>query len=757
MVRFVSPVLMRTGTRPLWALLLLVLIGVATHSATAQETFAPPTATERLRAVARKTTAPPRIDGRLDDAEWAQAPRLGDFRQIEPDQRAPATLPTHVRVLFDDEMLYIGADLRDSAGADGVRVQDMRRDFDYAENDLFGVTIDPFGDGRVAIAFQVNPSGALRDLLVFDNLRYDRDWDAVWRARTMVSDSGWTVELAIPWTSLRYGSGPATSWGFNVYRRARRINELSAWSPWPRAFQPYYMIYAGALDSLTPPPPTTNLRVNPYLVAASSREERAVSSSTAPSTTQSAKVGGDLKWAVNANTVLDATVNTDFAQADVDRQVVNLTRFSVFFPERRQFFLENAALFRPGRLEEIEPFFSRAIGIDADGLPIPINAGARLVQRSARYSSGALLMHQGGRDDAPGSAFGVGRLIRNIGTQHYVGGMLVHRADAASGGNAAQQNTVGSLDGSYYFTPETYIRSMVAGSTTSGGSGTSSQQGLASYFDLSREANWGYVYWVQQYVGSDFRADAGFVNRPDMISANPGFRRDWRPRWRPAPIRRFLLDGATTVLHTASSRTFQEANTWFAATGEWNSAATLAVRVEQQQQRLFAPFTPLRGIAFDEGFHRFLRVRAAVASDQSRRVSGTAAYEQGAFYAGRLSTISGKVRVAPSSRLAWAMTAEHNRASSLPALSGERTVVLVGSELRLAATPRLQLSGFGQYNTNSQRVVGNARLSWEVQPLSFLYLVFNTRGGIDPNTGRPLLSERGGRELLLKWSWLGQL
>jgi hypothetical protein len=355
-----------------------------------QTVFAPPA--EPLRLAASHTFAPLRVDGVLDEPEWAEAAVARDFTQAEPTQGNPATEPTEVRVLFDGRFLYFGVTCVDSHGEQDLRVRDLRRDFDEATDDYFGVAIDGVRDGRSALVFRVNPLGALRDQQTVDGGLIDLDFDAVWTARTTRSDGGWTVEIAIPWDTLRYREG-VTTWGINFQRMTRRINENSGWSPWPRVVTPYRMDYAGLLTGVEPPPPSRNLRFLPYVIG----ERRDANGRSGFST---GDVGADVKWAVTPSAVLDVTVNPDFGQTDVDRQVVNLTRFSVFFPERRQFFLENRALFFSGNGQRFEPFFSRRIGLDVNGNPIPITAGARFSVRHRAGAFGALAVSQRGTTDA---------------------------------------------------------------------------------------------------------------------------------------------------------------------------------------------------------------------------------------------------------------------------------------------------------------------------------------------------------------------
>ncbi|MEM1042207.1 MAG: DUF5916 domain-containing protein [Bacteroidota bacterium] len=368
-----------------------------------------------------------RLDGRLDEPAWASVPVAGRFRQVEPDAGAAAGLATEVRVAFDGRALYLGAVLRDTVGTRDLRVRDLRRDFDYFDNDHFSVVLDPFGDRRNAVVFEVSPYGALRDLQARDGVDQNLDWDGVWNARTTRTGAGWVAEIEIPWATLRYpGAAGAQAWGLQLSRNLRRSRELHAWSPWPRQFTPYHLAYAGTLTGVEPPPPGRNLRVQPYVLGETDRAGDDPLLDDA-----GAQLGGDLKWAVTPQTVLDLTVNTDFAQADADQQVVNLSRFSVFFPERRAFFLESADVFDVG-YSLFTPFYSRRIGLDA-GRPVGIDGGARLVSSGSWGQAGALGVRQRSAEGIPAAWFGVGRASLNVGAENRVGGMLVTRHDEALG------------------------------------------------------------------------------------------------------------------------------------------------------------------------------------------------------------------------------------------------------------------------------------------------------------------------------------
>ena len=676
---------------------------------------------------AMRVPGAPLIDGRLAEPDWARAPAARGFRQIDPRQGEPASFDTEVRVLYDGVGLYVGAFCRDGQGASAVRVRNLRKDFDSSTDDLFGVAFDTFRDGQNALVFQVNPFGARRDVQVRDGSEEDIDWDAAWQAKTERTPEGWSVEIAIPWTTLRY---PPFSgdWSVNFLRTLRRFNETTGWSPWPRAYPPYRMAYAGLLSGLQPPPPSRNLSLQPYAAARGTR--------AAGGTDTDADVGGDVKWAVTSNTVVDATINTDFAEADVDRQVINLTRFSVFFPEQRPFFLENASLFQAGLEREVRPFFSRRIGLSEDGTPIPIEAGVRLTHRTSRRSAGALVVRQdGGQGPLPSTLFAVGRYIQNVGNESRVGVHAVTRLDDFPA-DASAHNTVGTVDSFLRLGPTVYLRGMVSGSHTSGDKG----EGLAASLDVAKEGNWGKLWLTEEYIGPRYEAGTGFVSRPDLVRTSPGLNLDARPSWKPGFVRRFVWSTFANVYHRASDGRFQEARWYVPLLGVWfDRGGWLLTHLVPNWQELETPFSPLPGLRIEPGRYRFNRLLVSTATTPSRPIGLRVDGELGPFYDGRSQSITTFLHASPTPRVAFLGSYSVNVLRDIGRARTDLTTHLVQPALRLSLDPRVHLVGLYQYNSAANLSTWNARFSWEFRPLSYLYLVYNDRR---PLHGSATLPER---------------
>ena len=371
---------------------------------------------------------------------------------MEPRQGGDYLYDTKVSLLYDEKNLYVGAFCKDSLGRKGIRVQDLRRDFKWGENDIFFVQLDPQNLKQYCVSFQTTPYGNQRDLQNFNDSNTDNDWNALWSVRTHRTDSGYFAEFAIPFKSIRYDEvpdGQSPTWGITFSRLARRDYEQTVFPAIPQSFSPYRMTYAARLEGLELPEPSANVRIEPYTLYQYDQTE----DGDTQNSNGELKLGGDVKWAINSHSVLDLTFNTDFAQADVDRAVNNLERFNIFFPERRQFFLENSGIWAGANNNSVVPFFSRKIGLNGsfNAEPARIDAGTRYTMRNEKRSIAGLYIHQAETDKSPGASFMAGRYLQNYGNENNIGVMVTHRLDQQSTELGVQQsnNTTVSLDGFY--------------------------------------------------------------------------------------------------------------------------------------------------------------------------------------------------------------------------------------------------------------------------------------------------------------------
>jgi hypothetical protein len=391
-----------------------------------------------------------RLDGVLGESVWQDAVPAADFRQQDPQNGAPATEPTEVRIAYSRDALYIGVTCYDSEPDKWLGFQRGRDGF-LGSDDRFMWTIDTFLDGRTAYFFEMNPSGLMADALQGSADVSNRQWDGIWNARVNRSDIGWTIEIEIPFRTLNFNPTNDT-WGINFQRTVRRKNEETLWMGWSRNQGLRRMSNAGLVTGIRTSEVTQGhgLDIKPYVVGEATRDWH--TPSAAASTQQQANVGVDLFYNLTSSLRANVTVNTDFAQAEVDQRQTNLTRFSLFFPEKRDFFLDGSLFFNfadggnsggggGGPPVDLAPFFSRRIGLDERGTPQPINFGTKLTGQAGSFDIGVL--HVQTREEAltPGEDFSVLRLKRRFFQQSYVGGIYTRRA--ARGIGPADRHTAG--------------------------------------------------------------------------------------------------------------------------------------------------------------------------------------------------------------------------------------------------------------------------------------------------------------------------
>jgi hypothetical protein len=695
------------------------------------------------------------IDGWLNEPEWALATGASDFIQVEPYQGQPSQFTTTLKILYNQKFLYVGIVCKDPKGKKAIMATDFRRDFDNIRHDLVNLTFDTYNDRRNAIVFGTNAYGVQRDLLAFDDLYFDIDWNGLWSVRTNRTDSGWFAEMAIPWKTLRY---PRTidsvqSWGFNAWRNRRFTNEMSAFSPYPRAFSAAHMSYAGVLTNLKPPPPTTNISVDPYILASDDRYTHF--GGTEKPHSSSVKFGGDLKWAITPNSVLDLTANTDFAQSDVEQQINNTTRFNVFFPEKRQFFLENASLFgvqvmmspdQSGGSMHYQPFNSRTIGLDTSGNPIPIIGGGRFVHRSVGANYGAMVIRQKGADGGPATDFFVGRFSQNFAKQDRVGALLTVKQQPGA------TNIESTVDGFFRLDEANSINAIMTETTTSN-TGARGFGGIVQYFNITNDHE---IWLTQSVVTKNFDPQMGFVSRSDIIGTTPGM--NWFYRGKLLPFKKYFLSFAPGIIpeiyYTASTRQFTEADLpvypiWF----NFKDGGNFGYGFQFVWQNLTEPFSPLN-ITIAPGKYRYLNHQFYYFSDPSKMINTQISYSFGTYFNGRLNTADIKLQFAPIPHISLLGEYNRNHFDHVGRNDTTTTVNLFILQGRFALNPRLQLTGIVQKNTLNNSNAWNLRIAWEYSPLSYIYVIYNR--GVNNEATEPPVQSQTESHLLFKSSFLKQ-
>lgn len=703
---------------------------------------------------AKKIYSQLHIDGVLNELEWSYTTASSSFVQIEPNQGAPPNFETLVKVLFNQQNLYIGIFAKDTMGKRAIRATDFMRDFNALAHDHIVVTFDGFNDKRNAMCFATNAYAVQRDYLSFDDLYFDYDWNGLWNVRTTRTDSGWYAEMAIPWQTLRYRKSvdSVQTWGINIYRNRRLSNEGTSFSPFPRAFTASRMEYAGSLKYLQPPPPKSNIRLQPYLLTAVDNYSGFDSSKKSHSA--GLKAGGDLKWAINPNDILDLSFNTDFAQADADIQVNNVTQFSVFFPEKRQFFLENASLFSPGIQQaadgsggfmHIRPFFSRNIGLDATGNPVPIVAGGRFVHRSSEQNYGAIVMRQKGSGYSPATNFFVGRYSRNLGEQNRLGGLLTVK------NNPIGTNVAATADGFFRLSQSQSVNTIFTFTNTS----NTLQRGFAGFVQYYNSTNNYKIWYTQSVVTKNFDPQMGFISRTDVVGSTPGMNYYYRGKYLPLKkILRALEPGFLPEFYWQAStgklveRSLYFYPVWF----NFQSGAYLGYGVTPVYRLLTDTFSPLN-VKILPGAYHYVFHDILFTTDPSKFMSISGGVKWGGFYNGRLVAADIKLQFSPLPYFSILTQFNRNQLTKVGAANENKTVDLYTIQSRFALNPRLQLTGFYQKNSldNSQNY--NIRFSWEYRPLSYIYIIYNH--GVASDLLNPV--RRSDDHIIAKISYLKQL
>ena len=703
----------------------------------------------RRAVMAVETDGPIVVDGALDEQVWRAAEPAADFVQAEPHEGEPATEITEVRVAFDRDALYIGVVCRDGDARAAI-VNDIRKDFTAGEQDSFEIILDTFADRRNGFVFVVNPAGAKSDAQIANEGReVNPSWDAVWSVATKRDASGWSAEIRIPFKTLRFERGANHEWGVNFSRRIRRKNEIDYWSPVPRAYNLYRASLAGTLGGLPDASHGNNLRIKPWLAVDSTRP------SGGDAFDNGRHVGVDLKYGVTPSLTLDVTAKPDFAQAEADEQQVNLTQFSLYYPEKREFFLENSGTFyfgdipRESRLgnnrfqppeEEMLLFFSRRIGLTGAGDPIPIEAGARLTGRAGAYGVGLMTIETNPEGAAPADNYTVLRGRRDVLGASDVGAIFLSRQSTVSG----DYNRVYGADANFRFHRALSINSFITKSETPGVSGGE----LAGKGSITWNANFLHTQYSLLSVGDNFRDDVGFIKRT-------GIRKhfaDFGIRPRPERLRKYgireLHPHTRYNIYTDQSNVKLTHTNHVAMAVFFENGANVEFAVNPRFERIAAPFNVRRDQAFAAGTYGWTEYNLLIETNHSRMASASLDLTTGGFWTGTQRSTKLGIVVRPSYHLSFDTALQRNDID-LPFPMHAFVTNLVTSRVGYAFNTRTFLDTLLQYNTDLRQFSANVRFDLIHRPLSDLFVVYNEQRLTDePTPVNP------GRGLIVKYTHL---
>ena len=700
-----------------------------------------PESAPRPVAQAVRASSEIHVDGVLDEPAWAEANQITDFIQSQPDAGYPSTERTVVRILYDSRRLYIGAECYDSQ-PDNLTVTSLERDLPGSTHDMdiFAITFDTFLDRRNAFIYLINPYGALRDGQVFND---SRNADYVWRGTAELSttrhDSGWTVEMAIPWTNLRFDPTlDEQRWGMQILRRVRRRSEDSYWAPVQRRDLVHRMSKAGTLEGLKGITPGLDLRVKPFVLASDVSGSSQVSGTAQQGPAILRKLyadssheirgdaGLDLKWGLTPNLTLDATYRTDFSHVEIDEERVNLTRFPLYFEEKRDFFVENSGSFVLGDVTEREYrmgsslrsftlFHSRRIGLTRDRRLLPMLGGGRLTGRVSDFEIGLLDVQTETFGSTPAENFAVARIRRNLGAWSDVGAMFVNRQAVGSLADG-EFNRSFAADANLRLLGNMIVNSYVARTDEPDVTGN---QTAARMSVAWRDRLWDASAFVQ-HIGDAFNPGVGFVQRAGIrhgyatFGAHPLVRMPLVYEVNPYAEVHYITDLDSRLLTRTATAGFGVL---------FRDGATASLTYDNTFEQLDNPFS-VSGFEIPAGEYQTREGSASFSSNRSRPLSTRLSVGGGDYWGGTRVSLSGSATWLVDYHLAIDVSGSYNDVS-LP--DGSFDTKIYGTQIRYSYSTNLLATAYVQYNSSTDHLVTNLRLNWIHAPLSDFFLVYTER------------------------------
>ena len=706
-------------------------------------------------AIATRVDQAPRLDGTLGDPLWQQAVPLTGFRQREPREGDPPTERTEVRILYTRDAVYFGVHCLDSEPA-GIVASELRRDASQELDDYFEIIIDSDHDRRNAHVFQVNPLGTQRDSLITEEHREtsgngdgEPGWDGIWISEARVQADGWTATIMIPFATLNVRHSDTPVWGLNFKRFIRRKNEEILWKSWLRVEGANRISRAGELQGLSDVGGGRVVVIKPYVLGSyDSLSQPAAQAGLQPGASAQLTGGVDARVGLGSSMVANFTVNTDFADADVDINQFNLTPYRLFYPEKRAFFLENTGIFSfPLGATNDNLFFSRNIGIDSyTGQEVPINAGAKITGAAGDYQLGLLAVGTREQGTNPEASFGIARVKRALGGGSYIGAIAMAKRSGTYEDRYNSYNQVEGIDARWVVIPNLRIRGFLAQSRSPGISSGQSAWGALIFYEDNRTE----VLWDHRYYGANFNPEVGFVELADCICDFASLNLKARPQV--LNLRDISFENSVQRgLYTSGELQTGEVMSTFRAELD-NGAYTDDDLIAAITQRLTEPFNIYKNVFIPAGEYRYLRHQVAVGTPKDRKLIVEFRERFGDYYDGKLDSthVSASYRVSP--RLLLSLSQEWNR-FRLPEPGGHFTVSIGNLQANYSFSRFLSASALLQVDTAYDRPAGaNLRLRWTYRPDSDLYFIYTSgthlANVVDDNP--PQYFER---KFVLKWTY----
>ena len=691
---------------------------------------------------------PPQLDGIVGgDPAWNGIPSSGGFVQTNPDEGQAASQRTEIHVVYTDDTLFIGIICHDDIPG-AIVVSDSRRDASLTESDSLTLVLDTYLDGQNGFVFGTNPSGLQYDGQVTregsggfsrggSGGGFNINWDGVWDVETHSDENGWSAEFAIPFKTLRYPDDAVQTWGLNVQRNIRRRNENAFWAPLERQFNLFRISDAGRLNNLEVPG-QRNLKFVPYTRLGYSDIGNA-------GTDSDFEAGFDIKYSITPALTLDLTYNTDFAQVEVDEVQVNLDRFSLFFPEKRPFFLENAGQFSVGNPSSVELFFSRRIGISEDGEVIPIDGGIRLSGKVNRTNVGFLYMQTEELDSIEAANdFMVARVNQELPNRSSLGAIFVNREATGSLALPEDENQTFGVDGRWGIGEYGLISGFAAKTSTPGLASDDYAYSLRGEYDTE---DWSFSLAYTE-VAEDFNPEVGFLRREAYRSPSTSLLYRYRPknnRFGLHEVRPHYSYSAHYDLDGFKESGFLHIDNHF----EWKSGAEIHTGINFVHEGLLEPFEISDGIFVPPGSYDNSEISLVAISDRGAPLSASLRVTIGGFFNGD------RVRISPTIR--WRhganFTSEWGWTRNDVELPTGNFVTDLG-RIRLSYTlsGRSTLQALFQYNNVDEIWSTNLRYSWLRTANTGLFIVYNDTRGFGGFDG-----EEPNRTILIKYSHMFEI
>ena len=640
------------------------------------------------------------LDGFLNEECWQKADSITDLIQCEPNFGIPLSEKTTVKILYDDNHFYVGTVCYYQDMNDLVANKLEHRDINW--DDQIAFVLDTFHDKTKGYFFETNAHGAKYEGFVDGVGNTNADWNEVWQVRTKINLDNWTSEFQIPLRILRYSSAEKQTWGFNIYRSLRKKNERGYFTPIPPQHGIGSLSLAGELTGIEGLKAKRNLQVRPYLLLGRTDNRSANTDET------TSEIGFDIKYVPLPNFAVDLTYNTDFAQIESDDEQINLTRFSLFYPEKRDFFLENAQLFAFGIPQKIQPFFSRRIGIH-NGRPVPILYGGRMTGKLGRSNIGFLNMSAEKTDDLLSANYTVLRVRQDILKNSNVGFILTNMQDCEN-----YERSWG-VDSEIWLTDDSRIKGFYSYLFMQ-----EYNQGKSAG-SLSYRLDKDLMGVALQYVTIDkgYDPSMGFVVLKEAEDFSGMLRKSFRPgKW---GIRKMSFSGWVDYTYTQSFDDFQKVHSVEFLT-ELDSGDNISISFNNYFEKLYEDFNIYKDIAVPIGEYVSNNFNVGVGLNGRRKISGGFSYQQGSFYGGDQKNfcLDGMLKV--NKHIIVSQGVEYNDIH-LP--EGDFSTFIGRLRINLIFTSNFSLKTYFQYNSETKEVNSNIRLHLLHGNDNDLYLVYN--------------------------------